>query len=152
MVVFMSKHKVKWVNDHIEICDRLDERVQLMETISTASLTILMALLWNGSCWVRPVSRCLGIDRRLTLLIMWAALPAVAHWKADKDSLSTIFPRTTSGKPSAGRSKTSVGWFYGFKLHLIINDISELLAVELTPGNTDDRKPVRHLTEGLFVW
>ena len=27
----MSKHKVKWVNDHIEICDRLDERVQLME-------------------------------------------------------------------------------------------------------------------------
>ena len=41
----MSKHKVKWVNDHIEICDRLDERVQLMETISTASLTILMALL-----------------------------------------------------------------------------------------------------------
>ena len=27
----MSKHKVKWVNDHIEICDRMDERVQLME-------------------------------------------------------------------------------------------------------------------------
>ena len=27
----MSKHKVKWVNDHIEICDRLDERAQLME-------------------------------------------------------------------------------------------------------------------------
>ena len=50
----------------------------------------------------------------------------------------------------AGRSKTSVGWFYGFKLHLIINDLGELLAVELTPGNTDDRKPVRYLTEGLF--
>ena len=31
MVVFMSKHKVKWVNDHIEICDRMDERVRLME-------------------------------------------------------------------------------------------------------------------------
>lgn len=50
----------------------------------------------------------------------------------------------------AGRSKTSVGWFYGFKLHLIINDLGELLAAELTPGNTDDRKPVQHLTEGLF--
>lgn len=50
----------------------------------------------------------------------------------------------------AGRSKTSVGWFYGFKLHLIINDIGELLGVELTPGNIDDRKPVRQLTEGLF--
>ena len=49
----------------------------------------------------------------------------------------------------AERSKTSVGWFYGLKLHLIINDIGELLAVELTPGNTDDRRPVRHLTQGL---
>ena len=27
----MSKHKVNWVNDHIQICDRLDERVQLMQ-------------------------------------------------------------------------------------------------------------------------
>lgn len=43
-----------------------------------------------------------------------------------------------------------MGWFYGFKLHLIINDIGELLAVELTPGNIDDRKLVRQLTEGVF--
>ena len=35
-----------------------------------------------------------------------------------------------------------MGWFYGFKLHLIVNDQGELLAVQLTPGNTDDRKPV----------
>ena len=39
----------------------------------------------------------------------------------------------------AGCSKTSMGWFYGFKLHLVINDKGELLDVELTPGNTDDR-------------
>ena len=31
-------------------------------------------------------------------------------------------------------------WFYGFKLHLTVNDPVELLAVQLTPGNTDDRK------------
>ena len=42
----------------------------------------------------------------------------------------------------AERSKTSMGWFYGFKLHLIINDTGELLDVALTPGNTDDRKPL----------
>ncbi len=35
-----------------------------------------------------------------------------------------------------------MGWFYGFKLHLIVNDVGELLAVHLTPGNTDDRKPL----------
>ena len=32
-----------------------------------------------------------------------------------------------------------MGWFYGFKLHLIVNDEGELLAVKLTPGNVDDR-------------
>ncbi|MCP5127586.1 MAG: hypothetical protein H6973_18765 [Gammaproteobacteria bacterium] len=31
--------------------------------------------------------------------------------------------------------KTSTGWFFGFKLHLIINDHGEQLAFKLTPGN-----------------
>ena len=39
----------------------------------------------------------------------------------------------------AARGKTSVGWFYGFKLHLVVNDQGELLAFCLTPGNFDDR-------------
>jgi hypothetical protein len=43
-----------------------------------------------------------------------------------------------------------VDWFYGFKLHLVINDCSELLNVRLTPGNTDDRRPVPELVKGLF--
>ncbi|MDT7540592.1 MAG: hypothetical protein QOE33_496 [Acidobacteriota bacterium] len=35
----------------------------------------------------------------------------------------------------ARRGKTSVGWFFGFKLHLVINECGELLGVRLTPGN-----------------
>jgi hypothetical protein len=50
----------------------------------------------------------------------------------------------------ARRGKTSVDWFYGFKLHLVINDYGELLALRLTPGNTDDRRPVPELVKGLF--
>jgi hypothetical protein len=50
----------------------------------------------------------------------------------------------------AARGKTSMGWFYGFKLHLVINDRGELLAVTLTPGNTDDRQPVPHMARELF--
>jgi len=46
----------------------------------------------------------------------------------------------------AGRSKTSMGWFYGFKLHLLINDKGDLLGFELTPGNTDDRQPLWELS------
>jgi hypothetical protein len=50
----------------------------------------------------------------------------------------------------ARRGKTSVGWFYGFKLHLVVNDRGELLAFCLTPGNTDDRRLVRRLARGLY--
>ena len=50
----------------------------------------------------------------------------------------------------ATRGKSSMGWFYGFKLHLIVNDQGELLAVQLTPGNIDDRKPVPQMTKKLW--
>jgi len=51
---------------------------------------------------------------------------------------------------AAARGKTSMGWFYGFKLHVIINSRGELLSIQLTPGNIDDRKPVPDLCQGLF--
>jgi len=49
----------------------------------------------------------------------------------------------------AKRGKTSMGWFYGFKLHLAVNDRGDLLACCLTPGNVDDRAPVPRLIKGL---
>ena len=49
-----------------------------------------------------------------------------------------------------GWGKNSVGWHYGFKLHLIINDKGELLAFKLTPGNTDDRKPVPEMSNDII--
>ena len=72
----------------------------------------------------------------------------------------------------AQRGKCSMGWFFGFKLHLICNEMGELLNFMITPGNTDDREPLeykafvdaiygklvgdkgyisRHLFERLFV-
>jgi hypothetical protein len=54
----------------------------------------------------------------------------------------------------AARGKTSMGWFYGFKLHLVVNEQGELLACQLTPGNTAGapwaRKPVPTLAQRLF--
>ena len=45
-------------------------------------------------------------------------------------------------KGLAGRGKCSMGWFFGFKLHLIINDKGEILNFMFTPGNVDDREPL----------
>lgn len=55
-------------------------------------------------------------------------------------------------KGKAARGKTSTGWFYGFKLHLIINDRGEIIAFDITPGNYDDRNlaMMDKLTMGLF--
>jgi len=50
----------------------------------------------------------------------------------------------------AARGKTSMGWFFGLKLHFIVNDRGELLAAQVTPGNVDDRKPVPALVRRLF--
>jgi hypothetical protein len=50
----------------------------------------------------------------------------------------------------AERGKGSMGWFFGLKLHLVINDCGELLACQITPGNVDDRKPVPALCNRLF--
>jgi len=55
-------------------------------------------------------------------------------------------------KGVAERGKTSIGWFYGFKLHLIINDMGEILSFYLTKGNVDDRdhKVMKSLSENIF--
>jgi hypothetical protein len=53
-------------------------------------------------------------------------------------------------KKGAHWGKNSMGWFYGFKLHLIINDEGERLAFKLTPANIDDRQPVPEMTRGMF--
>jgi hypothetical protein len=53
-------------------------------------------------------------------------------------------------KNLAERGKTSMDWFYGFKLHLIVNDQGELLATHLTPGNVDDRSPIEEMTKNLW--
>ena len=50
----------------------------------------------------------------------------------------------------AARGKTSVDWFFGFKLHLVVNEHGELLNLQLTPGNVDDRKPIPALLGSLF--
>ena len=52
----------------------------------------------------------------------------------------------------AQKGKCTMGWFYGFKLHLVINDKGEIIQWQLTPGNCDDREPLKNkkFTERLF--
>jgi len=47
-------------------------------------------------------------------------------------------------KGLATKGQCSIGWFYGFKLHLVINDKGEILDFMLTQGNVDDRDPLKN--------
>lgn len=49
----------------------------------------------------------------------------------------------------AQRGRGTMGWFYGFKLHIIVNHVGEILAAKITPANVDDRKPVPELAKEL---
>jgi hypothetical protein len=53
-------------------------------------------------------------------------------------------------KGLAARGKTTKGWFYGFKLHLIINPEGGLVKASFSAGNKDDRKHFATMTNGIF--
>jgi hypothetical protein len=44
----------------------------------------------------------------------------------------------------AQRGKSTMGYFFGFKLHFVVNDKGEILNFVITPGNTDDREPLQN--------
>lgn len=52
-------------------------------------------------------------------------------------------------KGLARLGKTTKGWFFGLKLHLVINEKGQIQNLKITQGNTDDRTPVLELVEGL---
>ena len=106
---------------------------------------------------------------RFVALIPQMMLPMLAYLQSrfgsctgisfiDSTSLEVCDPKRISEHrvfaADARRGKTSMGWFFGFKLHLAVNDQGELLACCLTPGNIDDRTPVagmvKHLRGKLF--
>jgi Transposase DDE domain len=104
-------------------------------------------------------------DTRLVELIPMRLLPlcaAVATRPGQPRGLPLIdsFPirvcpnrRLHSPKVFAGLApggKGSRGWFYGFKRHLVMNQQGEGLARALTPGQMEDRRPVRRLVRPLW--
>lgn len=40
--------------------------------------------------------------------------------------------------------KSTMGWFYGFKLHIVINEKGEVLNFAVTQANVDDREPLKN--------
>ena len=52
-------------------------------------------------------------------------------------------------KALAARGKTSMGWFYGLKLHFVINHQGQIMALRIIPGNTADSAVLEAMTRQL---
>lgn len=72
-----------------------------------------------------------GLGKSRGINYIDSTLLRVCHIKREKQN--RVF------KGIAEKGKSTMGWFFGFKLHLIINDKGELLSFYLTKGNVDDR-------------
>jgi transposase len=58
-------------------------------------------------------------------------------------------PRHKTFKETSGRGKSSTGWCYGFKLHLLVDDCGNILSFHITRGNIDDRTPVSSMLKNV---
>jgi len=54
-------------------------------------------------------------------------------------------------KGLAAKGKTSTGWFFGLKLHMIFNTKGEIVRLSITKGNVNDRSPVADMVKGIMA-
>ncbi|RMG78671.1 MAG: IS982 family transposase, partial [Bacteroidetes bacterium] len=86
--------------------------------------------------------RCMGKSRGINFID--STILRVCHIKRVRQH--KVFRRV------AEIGKSTMGWFFGFKLHLIINDKGEILSFYLTKGSVDDRniKVLKAMTKDIF--
>jgi hypothetical protein len=99
--------------------------------LKTRSIHYLIMLL----SWLMELSKKTGIN--------YVDSTSVNVCHAKRISRNKVF----NGVATIG--KTTKGWFYGFKLYIVINHLGEIQGVKMSQGNVDDRKPVPELVKKL---
>ena len=99
-------------------------------------------------------------NKALLALLIFAQLNALRSCSGisfiDSFSLEACHVKRSSShkvlRGLAQKGKTSMGWFYGLKLHLVINPQGEIMAFYITPGNVADNNAMVliKLTKKLF--
>lgn len=104
-------------------------------------------------CYDRFISLMPRALMFLTILLYCLLSPGKNIGYIDVTSLNVCHPKRISRnkvfKGLAELGKTTKGWFFGFKLHVIVDEKGNLMRVKLTKGNVDDRHVVPEMTQGM---
>jgi len=114
---------VFYVKQHLK--EEFPRLVSYNRFVELQQKTVLPLVLFLKTC---RMGDCTGIS-----FIDSTALK-VCHFKREHSN------RVFDGMATKG--KTTLGWFFGFKLHIIINDKGEIISFVITQGNIDDRYPL----------
>ena len=104
-------------------------------------------------CYHRFIALMPRIIGHLIILLHSLLSPGNGMAYVDATSLAVCHPKRISRnkvfKGLAKIGKTTKGWFFGFKLHVIIDLKGNLVRVKLTPGNADDRSVIDQMTQNM---
>ena len=117
-------------------------------------LTLLRSACPKAPCYAGFIALTNHVWVPLTVFLLTRMGRRTGIYYIDSTPLPVCHPRRINRhRVFAGlaeRGKTSVGWFFGFKLHLVFNHERQIVALKLTPGNVNDTTPVPDLTWDLI--
>ena len=117
-------------------------------------LTLLRSAFPKAPCYARFIALTNHVWVPLTVFLLTRMGRKTGLYDIDSTALPVCHTRRIDRHRVfaglAGRGKTSLGWFFGFKLHLVFNHQRQIVALKLTPGTVNDTTPVPQLTRDLI--
>ena len=118
---------IHYVQKHMT--SEFPETVSYNRFVELQSKSVLPMVVFLQSCCL---GKCSGIS------FLDSTVLKVCHYKREKQN--KVF------KGIAAKGRGTMGWFFGFKLHIIINERGEIIDFLITQGNIDDRQPLKDKT------
>lgn len=118
---------INHVKNHMQ--SEFPDTVSYNRFVELQSKSVLPMVIFLQTC-------CLGNCSGISFLD--STVLKACHYKREKQN--KVF------KGIAAKGRGTMGWFFGFKLHIIINERGEIIDFLITQGNVDDRQPLKDKT------